>query len=292
VVPAASSSFPAAWHQVFVVHYGKRRSLLGTSRGGDAGTLRIGPDYGAAGPDGSWWFLDAAKRRLAHYSATGHYLGQVRIPQRMLVGGRYFQWQLPHVLANGWLVAARQGPSRTFLLRLRGGRLDEVAVSGAAFFPTYDDGRRLYGFTGRTLVSVNPRTGRSKQVSALRTPSGTPFSISLGRRLKVTLPSGTQSFATVTASGARAHVGLQVRAGTDDRLQLFLTGIGEDDEDRQLVGFTSIGPSGTVAPVEPLPNPFSDADPGSPAQLVTAPGTSTPMLVYVLPDGVHVYARA
>jgi hypothetical protein len=292
VVPAASSALPAAWHQVFVVHYGKRRALLGTSRGGDAGTLRIGPDYGAPGPDGSWWFLDAAKRRLAHYSTTGHYLGQVRIPRRLLVGGRYFQWQLPHVLANGWLVAARQGASGTFLLRLRGARLDEVSVSGPAFFPTYDDGRRLYGFAGRTLVSVNPRTGRSTEVSALRTPSGTPFSVSLGRRLKVTLPSGTQSFATVTASGARAHVGLQVRAGADDRLHLFLTGIGEDDESRQLVGYTSIGPSGTVAPVEAMPNPFSDADPGSPAQLVTVPGSSTPMLVYVLPDGVHVYARA
>jgi hypothetical protein len=35
----------------------------------------------------------------------------------------------------------------------------------------------------------------------------------------------------------------------------------------------------------------SEADPGSPAQLVMAPGSSTPMLVYVLDDGVHVYER-
>ena len=51
VVPAASSTLPATWHQVFAVGYGKKRSLLGTAPGGDSGTLRIGPEYGAPGPD-------------------------------------------------------------------------------------------------------------------------------------------------------------------------------------------------------------------------------------------------
>jgi hypothetical protein len=46
-----------------------------------------------------------------------------------------------------------------------------------------------------------------------------------------------------------------------------------------------------VAEVEALPDPFGEADPGSPAQLVMAPGASTPVLVYVLPDGVHIYER-
>jgi hypothetical protein len=290
VIPAAASSLPATWHEVFRVGYGKRRALLGTSRGGDAGTLRIGPDYGAPAPDGSWWFLDAAKRRLAHYGPTGHYLGQVRIPTRLLVGGRYFQWQLPHVLADGTLVAARQDADGTFLLRLRHGVLDEIAVDGS-FFPVYDDGRRLYGLAGRAVVAVNPRTGGMKRVASFRTPSGTPFSLSVGRRLEVGLPGGHQSYALVTASGARARVGLQARAGADDSLHLFLVGAGDDHPLRQLGGATSISPSGALAPVEALPNPFSEADPGSPAQLAMVPGTSTPMLVYVLPDGVHVYAR-
>jgi hypothetical protein len=39
----------------------------------------------------------------------------------MLVSGRYFQWRLPHTLADGTLVAARQDPRRTWLLRLRDG---------------------------------------------------------------------------------------------------------------------------------------------------------------------------
>jgi hypothetical protein len=68
-------------------------------------------------------------------------------------------------------------------------------------------------------------------------------------------------------------------------------GAGEDDESVQLVGATRVSPSGSVAQVEPLTSPFSEANPGSPAELVMAPGSSTPMLVYVLDDGVHVYER-
>jgi hypothetical protein len=290
VVPAASATLPPTWRQVFVVRYGGRNNQLGTSPGGDAGTLQIGPEYGAPAPDGTWWFLDAAKLRLAHYNPTGRYLGQVRIPRRLLVGGRYFQWQLPHVMADGALVAARQDPDGTFLLRLRHGTVDEIPVDGS-FFPTYDDGRRLYGFAGRKLVSVNPRTGALKRVTSFRTPAGTPFTLSVGRRLEIGLPSGQLSIALRTASGARARVGLQARAGADDSLHLYLVGAGADHPSRQLVGATSVSPSGAVAPVEGLPNPFSDADPGSPAQLVMRPGSSTPMLVYVLPDGVHVYSR-
>jgi hypothetical protein len=95
-----------------------------------------------------------------------------------------------------------------------------------------------------------------------------------------------------TTSGAIAHVGTQFRVGADDTVHLFLFGIGEDDESVQLVGYTSVSPAGAVSQVEGLPNPFSESDPGSPAQLVMAPGSSTPMLVYVLEDGVHVYERA
>jgi hypothetical protein len=292
VVPAASKSLPATWREVFAVGYGQRRALLGTSRGGDSGRLRIGPDYGAAGADGTWWFLDAAKKRLAHYSGTGGYLGQVRIPRRLLVAGQYFQWQLPHALANGTLVAARQAPAHTHLLRLRHGRLDEITVKGPSFAPTYDDGRRLYGFSDRgDLVAVNPRTGAAKPVASYRTPSGSTFSISVGRRLSVVRPGGSVSYPLRTASGARAHVGVQVRAAADGALQLFLYGVGANKPSVQLVGATSVSPSAAVAPVDALPNPFSEADPGSPAQLVMAPGSSTPMLVYVLSDGVHVYER-
>ena len=114
------------------------------------------------------------------------------------------------------------------------------------------------------------------------TPAQTPFRLSLrGKGLRIDLPgTGVSRVLPVsTASGAKAHVGLQVRAGADDVLHVFMTGIGEDDESVQLVGYTSIDPDGAVAPVESMPNPFSPSDPGSPAQLVLAPGSSTPLLV-------------
>lgn len=291
VMPAAVPTMPAAWEERFVIGYGPGMKLLGTAPGGDSGSLDIGPEYGAPGPDGTWWFLDAAKRRIAHYDADGHYLDQVRISRKLLVDGRYFQWQLPHVLADGTLVAARQTPEGTALLRLRDGVLDEIPVDGS-FAPTYDDGLRLYGFSGRgRLVSVDPSDGSMQAVRYLQTPAGVPFSLRLGDQVRIEVPVRTKVLPLRTSSGAPAHVGVQVRAGADGTLHLYLIGSGEDDESVQLVGATQVSPDGKVAEVEALLNPFSEADPGSPAQLVMAPGSSTPMLVYVLTDGVHVYER-
>jgi hypothetical protein len=293
VVPPAAPALPATWQERFVIGYGPGRALLGTAPGGDSGTLDIGPEYGAPGPDGSWWFLDAAKARIAHYDSAGQFLDQVRVSKKLLIGGLYFQWQLPHVLADGTLVAARQGPEGTWLLRLRGGVLDEIPVDGS-FGPTYDDGVLLYGFSRRGKpVVVDPVDGSMTPTSSYRTPSGTPFSIAVGGRLRLDLPAGgiSKALPMVTASGAAAQVGVQVRAGADDTLHLFLIGSGEDDESVQLVGATLVSPTGQVAQVEALPDPLNESDPGSPAQLVMAPGSSTPLLVYVLPDGVHVYER-
>ena len=294
VVPPAAAALPATWRERFVIGYGAGRELLGTSPGGDSGSLDIGPEYGAPGPDGSWWFLDAAKGRLAHYDGDGGFLEAVRIPRSMLVSGRYFQWQLPHVLADGSLVAVRQDPPGAQLLRLRAGVLDEIPLPHL-FAPTYDDGTLLYGFGGGRSVVVDPADGSTRTSRRFRTPSGSSFSVvdEFDRgRLHCELPGGvTRDLPVRTMSGAPAHVGVQVRAGADDTLHLLLVGTGDDDESLQLVGYTRVGAEGSVAPVEALPNPFSEADPGSPAQLVMAPGSSTPMLVYVLPDGVHVYER-
>lgn len=293
VVPRASRHLPATWHQAFVIGYGTGRELLGTSPGGDAGSLDLGPEYGAPGPDGTWWFLDTAKARIAHYDATGHYLGQQKVAKALLVNGRYFPWQLPHVLADGTFVASRQGADRTYLLRVRNGTVDEIPVDGT-FAALYDNGRRLYGFDGHGRQAVvDPRTGSLHRTAYFRTPSGTRFAITAGSSLRVDLPDSgiVRSLSLVTASGARAHVGVQVRAGADDTIHLYLLGAGEDDESVQLTGATRVSPAGAVARAEALPNPFSTADPGSPAELQLAPGSSTPMLVYVRPDGVHVYER-
>lgn len=294
VVPAAAETWPTAWHERFVIGYGAGKELLGTSPGGDSGSLDIGPEYGAPAPDGNWWFLDAAKARIAHYDSTGDFLDAVRVPKELLVGGRYFQWQLPHVLADGTLVAARQAPPLTWLLRVRHGAVDEIPAEGS-FAPVYDDGVSLYGFAGRgKQFEVDPTDGSMERTTTYRTPAGTPFRVAVGHRLRLELPEAgiTRAWRLRTASGAPAFVGVQVRAGADDTLHIFITGTGTDDESVQLVGVTTISPSGEMGKVEAVPNPYSEADPGSPAQLAIVPGSSTPMLVYVLPDGVHVYARS
>ncbi len=212
----------------------------------------------------------------------------------MLVSGVYFQWQLPHVMADGMLVASRNGRDGTMLLRVRDGVLDEIPVGlPTGLRPTATGPcSTATRAAGGSRWSTRP-TAHGSATDVFRTPAGTPFSLKVGSRLKVELPDSgiSEDPADPTASGAVAHVGVQARAGADDTLHLFLVGAGEDDESVQLVGATRVSPSGAVSQVEPLTNPFSEADPGSPAELVMAPGSSTPMLVYVLDDGVHVYER-
>jgi hypothetical protein len=296
LVPAAAASLPSTWREAFVIPYGTEPELLGTSSGGDSEALNIGPEYGAAAPDGSWWFLDHAKGRLAHYDADGSYLDELEIDKHLLVGGRHYQWQLPHVLADGSLVAARYGDPRSYLYRVVDGTADEVVVEGD-FSPTYDDGVSLFGSAGGSkTATVDPMTGALEEVDFFNTPSGARFSARMDfdkAKLRVELPDSgvSRTLPTRTVSGAPAHVGVEVRAGADDFIHLFLVGTGEDDESVQLVGYASVGPTGTVSAVEGLPSPFSESDPGSPAHLVIAPGSSKPMLVYVLEDGVHVYER-
>ena len=230
-----------------------------------SGTLDIGPEYGAPAPDGSWWFLDAAKARIAHYDSAGRFIDAVRVSKKLLIGGIYFQWQLPHVLADGTLVAARQKPGRTWLLRLRDGKLDEIPVDGT-FSPTYDDGVHLYGFGDRGKpVVVDPVDGSMRPTSVFRTPAGTPFTVAVGGRLKLDLPEAgvSKALPLSTSSGAAAHVGVQLRAGADDTLHLFLIGIGEDDESVQLVGATLVSPTGEVAEVEAMPTRSTSPTPAA-----------------------------
>ena len=281
VVPAAAESFPETWTEAFVIPHGR-------------GPARLGESQGAAAPDGTWWFLDPAKQRLAHYDVDGTYLEQVKVSRAL--GRTTFQWSQPHVLADGTFVAVRLDPPRSWLLRVRDGLVSEVQVRGL-FSPDHDDGRLLYGSVGKGRhVVVDPSDGSRERTETFRTPDGTRFFVGNGfdnGRLRVELPDAAVSGAVRmrTASGAVAHVGVEVRAGADGRIHLFLAGTGEDEDSAPLVGYTSIDPTGSVAAVEALPSPFSDADPGSPAHLVVAPGSSTPMLVYVLDDGVHVYER-
>lgn len=276
---------------MFAIPYGRARERLGTSPGGEGDRLRFGPEYGAPAPDGTWWFLDTAKHRLAHYDAAGRFLDDVRVGPGTPVGR---QWQLPHVLADGSLLAINLQAHGTELLRLRNGRVDETALD-RAFVPAYDDGRLLYGHVGRRkLIVVDPATGDIRRTHTLLTPGGTPFLLVSdwdAGSVEISLGGIRQRLRFRSASGAVAHIGVRVAAGADGALDLFLVGYGNDDPRRQLVGFARFLPGSGIEEVEPFLDPFSDADPGNGGHLVLRPGSSLPMLVSVEPDGVHVYAR-
>ena len=84
--------------------YGDDADGLGTAPGGDG--LMLGPEYGTQLPDGTWWFMDAAKLRFAHFGGDGSYLGEVDIPEEVLVDGQYFQYQNPIALDDGRILAS------------------------------------------------------------------------------------------------------------------------------------------------------------------------------------------
>lgn len=289
---------PTTWHEVFVVPYGPGHEQLGTSLGGERGApVYYGPEYGAPAPDGSWWFLDVGKLRLAHYDARGGFLDAVTVPPRLLVNGSAFQWQLPHVLADGTLVAFRLISSGgAAMLRLRDGVLEEAPLT-AMFSPTYDDGALLYGAVvdGAPLATLDPDTGKVEQASEYHLPSAAGFTLEDdfdNGVISVATAEWSVRMKTVTPSGVVAHMGVLIRAGADDSLHLYLMGQSFNRNAAQLVGYMRIDRFGGVSKLEPLLNPISSADRGSPAQLVIPPAGTTPMLVYVLADGVHVYQRS
>ncbi|MEZ5096570.1 MAG: hypothetical protein R2731_10885 [Nocardioides sp.] len=163
------------------------------------------------------------------------------------------------------------------------------------FTGTYDDGRLLYARTrtGR-IWSIDPETGQLRRVPAYLTPSGTPFTVVSDfdhGTIRIERSGTAWRLVFRTATGNATNIGAQVRAGSDGSLHLFLLGAGQEEDTGQLVGYVSIDPHGRLGRVEPFLNPHSPSDRGTDTNLVMAPGSSTPMLVLVMRDGVHVYSR-
>ena len=98
------SGLAEGWRLLFTLPYGDGADQVGVSTGGNGGTEQQGPDYGTQAPDGSWWILDSAHRRLAHFDGAGAYLGDLPLPEEHLHLGTYVQWQRPIDLADGRLV--------------------------------------------------------------------------------------------------------------------------------------------------------------------------------------------
>jgi hypothetical protein len=297
VLPVAAATMPSSWTEVFLIPYGETPQTLGTSLAGDGEGLQLGPDYGAQAPDGSWWFLDGAKQRFARFGDDGDFIEAVEVPEDLLVDGLYFQFQLPRVLDDGTLVVNRLGSGTTTILRLSEGTF-ATTVLNRQFVPRTDDGATLYGFDieNTLLLEVDPTSGDTTETEWFRTRSGSRFRITAAPgELTVTLPDvsveHTLTFEAAEVGGS-AFLSLEVAAGEDGTLHLFIIGFPELDESLQLAGYLTIGADGALGALEPLRDPFTPADPGSPAHLGVRPGSSTPWLMFIDQDGVRVFRRS
>ena len=104
-------------------------------------------------------------------------------------------------------------------------------------------------------------------------------------------------FLDALVEGGRYHEALTLCSSYLDALvqnlaaASYITGAPESDESLGVGGYLSISPLGVVSEVEPVRDPFSPSDPGSPARLGVTPGTATPWLMMIDEDGVRIYTR-
>lgn len=287
------------WIEEFFIPYGATEDTLGTSPGGEGGSMDLGPEYGAQGPDGTWWFLDAAKGRLARYSADGSFLDALPIPEDVLVGGVYFQFQLPRVLADGTLIAIGQRADHSVVLRANAGGIDQIDLPGIVV-PRVDDGVIAYGFDDLGVFqAVDPIAGTMVPTEWLVTQTGARFMLEVSPDgLRIRLPDApvpvdrVLPLVTAADEDIRAFGSIEAASTADGRIHLLVLGASTADESLQVGGYLTVLPDGTVTPVVAVRNPFSLSDPGSPAHLGAAYGADEPWFMVVDLDGVRVYRLA
>lgn len=291
---APPSHLSNSWKRVSRIRYGSATSKLGTSPGGE--NLMIGPDYGVQVPNKTWWYLDAAKLRLAHYSDAGTYFGQVKIPTKYLGQGIYFQWANPFALADGTVVLTGNGSSSALLLLSPSRKLRRVALP-RFFGPTVTDGRSLYGFDENGVsVRVKPRTGAMKAVSTFKGQGGRTFRISAASdHLTIKRPGVNVRINLVDPAhpGLAVHPAVEAVMAANGKVWILATGIVEvsPGDAHDVVGLFSVSASGAVSPVEPVRTLYSEADPGSGHHLGIRQGSSRPTLMFIDTDAVRVYRK-
>ncbi len=288
------SSLNTSWKRIAKIGYGTAASKLGTSPGGD--NLMIGPDYGVQVPNKTWWYLDAAKLRLAHYSDTGGYLGQVKISTKYLAQGIYFQWANPFALADGTVVLTSNGASPALLLLSPKKKLTKVNLP-RFFGPVVTDGHSLYGFDEDGVpVRVKPRTGAMTTVSSFKGQGARSFSISAaGDHLTIKRPGVNLRINLIDPAHPTlaVHPAVEAVMAANGKLWILATGIAEisPGDAYDVVGLFSVSPSGSVSAIEPVRKLYSDSDPGSGHHLGIRQGSSRPTLMFIDTDAVRVYRK-
>ena len=287
---------PGWTEQVFP--YGEGEESLGTSPGGEG--LMFGPDYGTQTTDGTWWFLDAAKQRIAHFAADGTYLDQVLMPEDLLVDGIYFQYQIPQALNDGSIVAFgwRDGAT-TSLLRIKDGAATGATFDGAVAWVT-TDGEYLYGQTveDNAPQRLDPNDPVAEPVDWFTAHDGSRYRVTVNEdEILVELPDAAVPLTRtllmrysedpdVVARGA-----IEVATGADGTLFVLLYGAPMSEEPLDIGGLVTISPDGEVSEAVEITNLFSSADTGSPAHLGVTPGSSDPWIMVVGEDGIHVFSK-
>ncbi|MGV8907829.1 MAG: hypothetical protein ACOH1Y_02520 [Propionicimonas sp.] len=283
------------WAGIAKIDYGTATPKLGTSPGGEG--LMLGPDYGVQVPDRTWWYADAAKLRLAHYSDAGAYLGQVKLPTKYLNEGVYFQWSNPVALADGTIVLTSTtinspgllllAPNHT-LKRVRLGRFVNVVVT---------DGHSLYGFDESSArVKVRPRTGAIITVSSFKGQRGRTFSISVATsRISVRRPGVNLRLNLVEPAHPSTPIQPAVEAvvGADGKLWILATGIVEvsPGNAHDVIGLFSVSVTGAVSAVYKVRTLFSESDPGGGHHLGIRQGSSKPTLMFIDSDAARVFRK-
>jgi hypothetical protein len=297
VLLAPYSEMGPDWTELFLP-YGADEEHLGTSIGGE-GNIMWGPDYGAQTPDRTWWFFDAANLRLAQFSEDGAYLGQVPMPNELLVSGIYFQYQMPIALDNGWVTGWGFRGDDTSILRLIDGELSQLTVPGAEAWVN-TDGAYLYAisFEDRTPLRLDPDSGTVEATDWLIARDGSRYRVSLDQTAHQVLVEMPDSGITRTLllrhsedPAVGAFSSIEVETGEDGTLFFYFTGAPVTDESSGIGGYLSIGPDGAVSQLEPVSDPFSPSDGGNGGRLGVTPGTSDPWVMNIDEDGVRIYTR-
>ncbi|HMR47703.1 MAG TPA: hypothetical protein PKE40_00440 [Arachnia sp.] len=281
------------WMRLQSLGYGAAPSELGTSEGGEG--LFWGPGYGVQVPDTSWWYADAAKRRLAHYGDSGEFLGQAELPGEHLPQG-YFQWANPMALADGTVVLTSttidsaalllHSPSQGFR-RVELARPMNIVVGDGVFLYGFDDENRR--------VRLDPETGDIRESPAFGGQGGRLFIIDVDDAITVTRPGVKVRLELFSRDypGATVHPQLEAVMGADGRLWILLTGIVEVSAGiiRTVVGLIWIHDRGQMSPVYRVRVPTSASDPGDGHHLGIRHGDSRPTLMFVDATAVRVYRR-
>lgn len=284
------------WAALFSIPYGVTEDRLGTSLGGDGEGIAWGPSYGTQLSDGTWWFLDTAKLRLAHFDEKGGYLGTAPLPKDHLAQGEFFQWQSPQALADGSLVLQSTTPDRPGLLRLDpDGAFSQVDMDAFVGLQT-TDGATLFGFDEQgSPVAVDPSDGTISPVDHFTGQVGLAYSVE-AEPGSILVGVGTLRTAIPIESAehpeALVHPAIEAATGSDGVLTVLVSGIVEVEpgaavDTQALLRIDATG-RGTVEPLLPL---TSASDPGDGARLGIRLGDDRPWLMVVGEDALQVYRR-